>query len=571
MSKKIRKILLCPLFCDLFSFLFVFFLFNNHALAQGNTEVEYPTIPGAPLPNQIEQISIPDYIKYIFNFSIITVGLIAFGVLVFAGFRYLSSAGSSEAISAAKKQIKSSIFGIFLLLASYLILTTINPQLIVIQIGQPPEATSSPVASTPIIPLPRDLLSRIQDMAEKIKEMVVSLSETAGEINSLTGSCDCNTTQPMCLCQDYMGGSCSADHCYSASPDQPCPYWSEITENQKTIIELVEELLYYKNRSLGEKGDLADDVAKIVVPKIDWYTKALTAENKVLNSGKLNDAAKEQEENLIKTLESGKEEVDAQKKYKECLEVKLNDLANKLAALKGAATQLSQLPDQCLSNIESKCKGSCSGGCHNTTGCFAGSCSGGNPCPTEIGTQANSIKIDDIIALCDEIIQIIYKVRETPVPDLPDCGVIPSQPPPPPPPQGTCGSPETLAKANNEPYPARTSSSVQKELLPCIAQKTGQPLPSEGGSNSFYGSMFTFDHTHESCNYTRGQPTCETCSHTVNSCHYGGANGSDGALAVDFGNEKNADKIMAAAKQCGAKYVATEGDHIHISIDCSGN
>ena len=83
--------------------------------------------------------------------------------------------------------------------------------------------------------------------------------------------------------------------------------------------------------------------------------------------------------------------------------------------------------------------------------------------------------------------------------------------------------------------------------------------------------MFTFDHAHKSCNYTRGQPTCESCSHTVNSCHYGGTSGSDGALAVDFGNEKNADKIMAAAQQCGAKYVANEGDHIHISIDCSGN
>ncbi|TSC59729.1 MAG: hypothetical protein LiPW15_749 [Parcubacteria group bacterium LiPW_15] len=120
----------------------------------------------------------------------------------------------------------------------------------------------------------------------------------------------------------------------------------------------------------------------------------------------------------------------------------------------------------------------------------------------------------------------------------------------------TCGAkcdPQTLAQKNNTAYPARNSSELQN-VMGCIQGKVG----------SIPGSKFTYDIDHSSCNYTRGTPGCEPsgrCSHTKNSCHYGGSSGSDGALAVDYGGagKSGSDKakyfeaIVSAANQCGAK------------------
>ena len=70
-----------------------------------------------------------------------------------------------------------------------------------------------------------------------------------------------------------------------------------------------------------------------------------------------------------------------------------------------------------------------------------------------------------------------------------------------------------------------------------------------GGQSPPYGKSLN---SHELCNYTRGQRSCTTsCSHAVNSCHYGGKTGSEGALAVDFGNQAIGDRIIQAAIACG--------------------
>lgn len=92
-------------------------------------EITYPTIPGAETPGP--ETTLPEYIKYIFNFAIIIGGILAFATLVFGGFMYLSSAGSAAMLGEAKSQISAGIFGLVLLLFSYLILITINPQLVI--------------------------------------------------------------------------------------------------------------------------------------------------------------------------------------------------------------------------------------------------------------------------------------------------------------------------------------------------------------------------------------------------------------------------------------------------------
>ena len=85
-----------------------------------------------------------------------------------------------------------------------------------------------------------------------------------------------------------------------------------------------------------------------------------------------------------------------------------------------------------------------------------------------------------------------------------------------------------------------------------MSGRLGQPLPPEAGDTPYFGSLYTYDNSNELCNYTRNSGQCSlTCSHSRNSCHYGGSSGSQGALAVDFGNESNGDAIIQAAGSCG--------------------
>jgi len=97
-------------------------------------EVTYPQIPGAPLP---ANPTLPEYIRYIYNFSIIISGLIAFLSLVYGGFRYITSVGSPVAMADAREQIAAGIIGLIILLSSYLILTIVNPQLAIFTISKP--------------------------------------------------------------------------------------------------------------------------------------------------------------------------------------------------------------------------------------------------------------------------------------------------------------------------------------------------------------------------------------------------------------------------------------------------
>ena len=95
-------------------------------------EVEYPLIDQWR-PETVEQAIFPQYIKYIFTFSIAIAGLVAFGALIYGGFRYITSAGAPTTQTEAKDQIFAGIIGLVILLSSYLILTTINPQLVLLK------------------------------------------------------------------------------------------------------------------------------------------------------------------------------------------------------------------------------------------------------------------------------------------------------------------------------------------------------------------------------------------------------------------------------------------------------
>lgn len=112
---------------------------------------DYPPSPfGTKLT---DNSTIGDLVMYIYQWGITLGGLALFIVLVVAGFQYLASAGSPTAMKSAKDRITSAGIGIAVLLGSYLILNTINPQLTSFPSGEI-EVLPEPVSGEEPEPLP---------------------------------------------------------------------------------------------------------------------------------------------------------------------------------------------------------------------------------------------------------------------------------------------------------------------------------------------------------------------------------------------------------------------------------
>ncbi len=123
----IKKILLVAVFIS--------FLLGGFCLAQGRTlEIDYPQlgVQDVQQPTTTKAF-LPAYIEYIFTWGIIIAGLLAFFALVFGGILYMTSGGNPSKISDAREQIIAGFLGLIILLSSFLILKTIDPQLVILE------------------------------------------------------------------------------------------------------------------------------------------------------------------------------------------------------------------------------------------------------------------------------------------------------------------------------------------------------------------------------------------------------------------------------------------------------
>lgn len=112
-------------------------------------EIAWPTFLGISITNTS---TIADAVNYLFNMGVALGGIAAFLSIGWAGFQYLISPLSPSAQREAKDRIFSAIWGIVILLSSFLILQTINPDLTIVdmqsftEIAQ--DAPASPVLDT---------------------------------------------------------------------------------------------------------------------------------------------------------------------------------------------------------------------------------------------------------------------------------------------------------------------------------------------------------------------------------------------------------------------------------------
>ena len=143
-----RKLKNCVLFSELIFLLIVIGLFLPFDFSLGQqqkVEVEYPQLPSIPAPQYVN-FPIQNYLAYIYELTISIVGILCFLVLVLGGVQYLRSFGRPELLISAKRKILSSILGLLLILTSFLIAKTINPQLVKFPyyIVEPFKATPTP-------------------------------------------------------------------------------------------------------------------------------------------------------------------------------------------------------------------------------------------------------------------------------------------------------------------------------------------------------------------------------------------------------------------------------------------
>ncbi len=118
--------------------LLILFLAINKVLAV-TLEAVYPEIAGHSVTASTE---LPAFVTYILNVGWIVGSFAIFIGLAWAGVLYLLSPINSSYLSEAKERVVSAISGLLILTLTYLIATTINPQLNVFKLEKLPPPTS---------------------------------------------------------------------------------------------------------------------------------------------------------------------------------------------------------------------------------------------------------------------------------------------------------------------------------------------------------------------------------------------------------------------------------------------
>jgi len=108
------------------------------ASASLGLEENYPELPGGSHLTISANSSLSQTIRYFVSWAIIIGAIVAFASLVAGGVLYLTSAGNPGKMKSAQGRILNAFLGLIILLGSYLVLVTINPQLTVLEVKKEP-------------------------------------------------------------------------------------------------------------------------------------------------------------------------------------------------------------------------------------------------------------------------------------------------------------------------------------------------------------------------------------------------------------------------------------------------
>ncbi len=86
------------------------------------------------LPGVASSTSFPGLVSGFYSFALLMAGILAFGAIVYGGIKYAVSRGNPSAESEGKSWITNALIGLLLLAGAYVVLYTVNPQIVSLQI-----------------------------------------------------------------------------------------------------------------------------------------------------------------------------------------------------------------------------------------------------------------------------------------------------------------------------------------------------------------------------------------------------------------------------------------------------
>lgn len=98
-----------------------------------NLQINIPTVQFSNITKNGQQLGIPflaEYIAGVYKYAVAVVSIIAVVMIMVGGLRWMTAGGNASAISSAKEMISGAVIGLILLLGSYTVLYTINPDLV---------------------------------------------------------------------------------------------------------------------------------------------------------------------------------------------------------------------------------------------------------------------------------------------------------------------------------------------------------------------------------------------------------------------------------------------------------
>ncbi|HTK05312.1 MAG TPA: pilin [Candidatus Eisenbacteria bacterium] len=106
---------------------------------QGKCYANPPPVPlTVTIGSKARVIDVGDYIASVYNYGVSIVAMIAGVVFVVAGFQYLTAGGDAGRVSKAKERIRDALVGLLLTLGAYVILNTVNPDVLRLQMPKVP-------------------------------------------------------------------------------------------------------------------------------------------------------------------------------------------------------------------------------------------------------------------------------------------------------------------------------------------------------------------------------------------------------------------------------------------------
>ncbi len=159
-----------------------------------------------------------------YKFALLISGILAFGAIVYGGVKYTFAAGNPSGQSEGKEWVKGALLGLLLLGGAYLILRTINPELVDLSLAELPGLPAPAPAPAPG-PAPAGGLSNTDAHTQLTAagvEVVASTLEgiqqaTINEIIRLKRECGgCGIIVTSATGGSHASGSCSHANGYKA-------------------------------------------------------------------------------------------------------------------------------------------------------------------------------------------------------------------------------------------------------------------------------------------------------------------------------------------------------------------